>query len=111
MVALPNNASDQNTSTWDIPYETAFVTYDPLFLTEKMLGQHPNLTIELSMRTFENHPRSPLSFSSAFSCEDASSVKSNLKAIYRFYSLSSSPRYWAKEPRDFVFPSEASDPL
>lgn len=33
--------------------------YAPLFLTERMLARHPNLTIELSMRMLEGHPRSP----------------------------------------------------
>jgi len=37
----------------------AHAGYAPLFLTERMLARHPNLTMELSMRTFENHPRSP----------------------------------------------------
>ncbi len=33
--------------------------YAPLFLTERMLERHPNLTVELSMRMVEGHPRSP----------------------------------------------------
>lgn len=33
--------------------------YAPLFLTERLLERHPNLTIELSMRMVDPHPRSP----------------------------------------------------
>ncbi len=33
--------------------------YTPLFLAARMLGQHPNLTYELSARTWPRHPRSP----------------------------------------------------
>ncbi len=33
--------------------------YTPYFLARRMLEQHPNLTYELSARTWRNHPRSP----------------------------------------------------
>jgi predicted TIM-barrel fold metal-dependent hydrolase len=33
--------------------------YTPLFLAERMLERHPNLTYELSARTWRRHPRSP----------------------------------------------------
>lgn len=33
--------------------------YTPYFLAKRMLAKHPNLTYELSARTYTNHPRSP----------------------------------------------------
>lgn len=33
--------------------------YTPLFLAQRMLERHPNLTYELSARTWPRHPRSP----------------------------------------------------
>lgn len=33
--------------------------YTPLFVAERMLSRHPNLTYELSARTWIQHPRSP----------------------------------------------------
>lgn len=33
--------------------------YTPLFLAHRLLERHPNLTYELSARTWRNHPRSP----------------------------------------------------
>jgi predicted TIM-barrel fold metal-dependent hydrolase len=33
--------------------------YTPLFLAERVLSRHPNLTYEMSARTWRNHPRSP----------------------------------------------------
>lgn len=33
--------------------------YTPYFLAKRMLEKHPNLTYELSARTYANHPRSP----------------------------------------------------
>ena len=33
--------------------------YTPLFIAKRMLERHPNLTYELSARTWAEHPRSP----------------------------------------------------
>ncbi|RVT96688.1 hypothetical protein EOD42_09745 [Rhodovarius crocodyli] len=43
----------------DVPVIWAHGGYTPLFLAARLLGQHPNLTYELSARTWPRHPRSP----------------------------------------------------
>jgi predicted TIM-barrel fold metal-dependent hydrolase len=42
-----------------VPVIWAHGGYTPLFLARRMLEQHPNLTYELSARTWPGHPRSP----------------------------------------------------
>ncbi len=43
----------------DVPVIWAHGGYVPLFLAERLLRRHPNLTYELSARTWRSHPRSP----------------------------------------------------
>lgn len=43
----------------DVPVIWAHGGYTPLFVAQRMLGQHPNLFYELSARTWAEHPRSP----------------------------------------------------
>ena len=43
----------------DVPVIWAHGGYTPLFIAQRMLDQHPNLTYELSARTWPVHPRSP----------------------------------------------------
>ena len=43
----------------DVPVIWAHGGYTPLFLARRMLERHPNLTYELSARTWPQHPRSP----------------------------------------------------
>ena len=43
----------------DVPVIWAHGGYTPLFVAQRMLDQHPNLTYELSARTWPVHPRSP----------------------------------------------------
>jgi predicted TIM-barrel fold metal-dependent hydrolase len=43
----------------DVPVIWAHGGYTPLFLARRMLEQHPNLTYELSARTWPGHPRAP----------------------------------------------------
>ena len=43
----------------DVPVIWAHGGYTPLFLARRMLERHPNLTYELSARTWPRHPRSP----------------------------------------------------
>lgn len=43
----------------NVPVIWAHGGYAPLYWVERMLDEHPNLTIDLSMRTVEDHPRSP----------------------------------------------------
>lgn len=43
----------------DVPLIWAHGGYTPLFLARRMLERHPNLTYELSARTWPRHPRSP----------------------------------------------------
>lgn len=43
----------------DVPVIWAHGGYTPLFLARRMLERHPNLTYELSARTWPRHPRAP----------------------------------------------------
>jgi predicted TIM-barrel fold metal-dependent hydrolase len=43
----------------DVPVLWAHGGYTPLFIARRMLQRHPNLTYELSARTWPRHPRSP----------------------------------------------------
>jgi predicted TIM-barrel fold metal-dependent hydrolase len=43
----------------DVPVIWAHGGYTPLFLARRLLERHPNLTYELSARTWPRHPRSP----------------------------------------------------
>jgi predicted TIM-barrel fold metal-dependent hydrolase len=43
----------------DVPVIWAHGGYTPLFLARRMLQRHPNLSYELSARTWPQHPRSP----------------------------------------------------
>ncbi|HSW04911.1 amidohydrolase family protein [Aquabacterium sp.] len=43
----------------DVPVIWAHGGYTPLFIAQRLLAQHPNLTYELSARTWPRHPRSP----------------------------------------------------
>lgn len=43
----------------DVPVIWAHGGYTPLFLARRMLEKHPNLSYELSARTWPPHPRSP----------------------------------------------------
>lgn len=43
----------------DVPVIWAHGGYTPLFIARRMLERHPNLTYELSARTWPLHPRSP----------------------------------------------------
>lgn len=43
----------------DVPVIWAHGGYTPLFIARRMLERHPNLTYELSARTWPEHPRSP----------------------------------------------------
>ncbi len=43
----------------DVPVIWAHGGYTPLFLARRMLERHPNLTYELSARTWPGHPRAP----------------------------------------------------
>jgi predicted TIM-barrel fold metal-dependent hydrolase len=43
----------------DVPVIWAHGGYTPLVLAQRLLARHPNLTYELSARTWAEHPRSP----------------------------------------------------
>jgi predicted TIM-barrel fold metal-dependent hydrolase len=43
----------------DVPVIWAHGGYTPLFVARRMLERHPNLSYELSARTWPHHPRSP----------------------------------------------------
>jgi predicted TIM-barrel fold metal-dependent hydrolase len=43
----------------DVPVIWAHGGYTPLFIARRMLARHPNLSYELSARTWPRHPRSP----------------------------------------------------